>query len=238
MWFRFPLPPPPAAPFTLISHPPPPVCWGKERLLQAAQSLEIQESRGHPAQAARILQRPRPFQPNKTGTWERRGSGGVAASRAGIGKREEERAVMYPLGAPSDALPAPEALGPQEGSVPHHHHTRPFSDLFAVKQSLRQRLRQLPAVLTLQECTVPGERRLGVPRRGTGGVRGQVLRGIDDSGASREPDQITVLRGGTDPRLQHHRAAFPASPSPQTAPPLDTHTHTHAWLGGRGSDDA
>ena len=40
---------------------------------------------------------------------------------------------------------------------PHQHHTRPFSDLFVVKQSLRQRLRQLPVVLTLQECTVLGK---------------------------------------------------------------------------------
>ena len=120
--------------------------------------------------------------------------------------------------------------------MPHHHHARPFSDLFAVKQSLRQRLRQLPAVVTLQECTVPGER-LGVPGRGTGGVRGQVLRGIDDSGALKGagPDNGPGRR--YRPTAPAPSGCVPCLPqSPNRAASRHTHTHTHTHTPGWGAE--
>lgn len=48
-------------------------------------------------------------------------------------------------------------------------------------------------------------------------------------GRVREPDQMTVLGGGTDPLLQHHPAASPAAPSPQTRQPPATHTRAPGW---------
>lgn len=98
--------------------------------------------------------------PNKSRTREWQGARRCrAARREGIGKKEERAGITRPSWG-SVKPRAPELQRPwahRRAALPPTTTTLVLSPTCSVvKQSLPQRLRQLPAVLTLQECMVLG----------------------------------------------------------------------------------
>lgn len=142
---------------TLISHLPPPPSAGVKK-------GSSKQHNGWRSQKAGFIPRrpphtPRPFGPSRSGTAEREAAQGLSGGEEGRDRPERRegcddtpRPGLWP------APPSPRGRGPTGGQRVRTTATTVLSPTCSMgKQSFPQRLRQLPAVLTLQECTVLGK---------------------------------------------------------------------------------